>query len=332
MFFLKKNKIKEAFDQELKKTRESFFSRIKNIFLRKSTLKIDIEEFLDHIEEILLSSDIGTKTTIKIIHNLENRIKKEKYEDDQKLYEFLKEEMKVPFMDIKNEGLERTIKKYKKKPYVIMIIGVNGVGKTTTIGKLAFFLKKKGFNLIIGASDTFRAAAIRQLEIWSKRVNIPLIKQHMYADPASVAYDTLQSAKSKNMDVVLIDTAGRLQNKIGLMEELAKISRVMKKVIPEAPHEIILVLDSTTGQNAFEQVKKFSFFVKISSIILTKLEGTAKGGVVIGIVDQFKIPIKYIGIGEKIQDLKEFDGKKFIDSFFLSTTYQKNKEDIINTR
>ncbi|AWU43904.1 signal recognition particle-docking protein FtsY [Blattabacterium sp. (Cryptocercus kyebangensis)] len=323
----KKKEIKVAFDHELKKTRESFFSRVKNIFFRKSKLKVEIDiDVLDHIEEILLSSDIGTKTTIKIINNLEKRIKKEKYEDNQKLYEFLKEEMKVLFMDvIKNESLERTIK-YEKKPYVIMMIGVNGVGKTTTIGKLAFFLKKKGFNLIIGASDTFRAAAIRQLEIWSKKVNIPLIKQqHMQADPASVAYDTLQSAKSKNTDVVLIDTAGRLQNKIGLMEELSKISRVMKKVIPEAPHEIMLVLDATTGQNAFEQVKKFSSFVKVSSIILTKLEGTAKGGVVIGIMDQFKIPIKYIGIGEKIQDLKEFDGKKFIDSFFISTT----KEDII---
>lgn len=314
MFFLKKKDTKETFDRELKKTRESFFSRIKNLFFRKSKLDAD---FIDHIEEVLLSSDIGTKTTIKIINNLEKRIQKEKYKGGiQELYKLLKEEIESMFKNIKNECLEQKIEE-EKKPYVIMIVGVNGVGKTTTIGKLAFFLKKKGFNLIIGAADTFRAAAINQLEIWSNTVSVPLIKQHMYADPASVAYDTLQSAKSRKMDVVLIDTAGRLQNRVGLMEELSKISRVMKKVIPKAPHEIMLVLDATTGQNAFEQVNKFISFVKVSSIILTKLEGTAKGGVVIGIMDQFQIPIKYIGIGEKIQDLKEFDGKKFIDSFFI---------------
>ncbi|WP_185851669.1 signal recognition particle-docking protein FtsY [Blattabacterium cuenoti] len=311
--FLKKEKEK-TFDPELNKTRESFFSKIKNLFFRKSKLDIN---FIDHIEDILLSSDIGTKTTIKIINSLEKKIKKEKYEDIpiQGLYKLLKEEIEVLFVDIQNECLEKKIK-YEKKPYVIMMVGVNGVGKTTTIGKLAFFLKNKKFNVMIGASDTFRAAAVTQLEIWANRANVPLIKQHIHADPASVAYDTLKSAISKNIDVVLIDTAGRLQNRINLMEELSKISRVMKKIIPESPHEIILVLDSSTGQNAFEQVKKFTTFVKVSSLILTKLEGTAKGGVVIGIMDQFKIPIKYIGIGEKIQDLKEFDGKKFVDSFF----------------
>ncbi|WP_185878539.1 signal recognition particle-docking protein FtsY [Blattabacterium cuenoti] len=315
MFFTKNKDTKETFDRELKKTRESFFSRIKNLFFRKSKLDTD---FIDHIEEVLLSSDIGTETTIKIINNLEKRIQKEKYEggEIQELYKLLKEEIEFLFKNIKNECLEQKIEE-ERKPYVIMMVGVNGVGKTTTIGKLAFFLKKKGFNLIIGAADTFRAAAINQLEIWSNTVNVPLIKQHMYADPASVAYDTLQSAQSRKVDVVLIDTAGRLQNRVGLMEELAKISRVMKKVIPKAPHEIMLVLDATTGQNAFEQVKKFISFVKVSSIILTKLEGTAKGGVVVGIMDQFQVPIQYIGVGEKIQDLKEFDGKKFIDSFFL---------------
>ncbi|WP_185853433.1 signal recognition particle-docking protein FtsY [Blattabacterium cuenoti] len=319
MFFLKKEKESEkTFHHELKKTRESFFSKIKNLFLRKSKIETNV---IDHMEDLLLSADIGTTTTIKILNNLEKRIQKEKYKTTQDLYDHLKKEIENLFIDIQNECLEKKIK-YHKKPYVIMMVGVNGVGKTTTIGKLAFFLRKKGFDLIIGASDTFRAAAIDQLEIWANKAQVPLIKQHMHADPASVAYDTLQSAKSRKKDVVLIDTAGRLQNRIGLMEELSKISRVMKKIIPESPHEIMLVLDASTGQNAFEQVKKFTDFVKISSIVLTKIEGTAKGGVVIGIMDQFKIPIQYIGTGEKIQDLKEFDGKKFIDCFFE----EKNNE------
>ncbi|WP_185860814.1 signal recognition particle-docking protein FtsY [Blattabacterium cuenoti] len=310
--FLKKGKNK-TFNHELKKTTESFFSKIKNIFLKKSKIDINV---IDNIEEILLSSDIGTKTTIKIINNLEKRIQKEKYNHSQEIYTFLKKEIENLFIDIENVCLEKKIIKNNKKPYVILIVGVNGVGKTTSIGKLAYFLKKKGFHLLIGAADTFRAAAIDQLEIWSNKVGVPLIKQHMDADPASVAYDTLQSAKSKKKDVVLIDTAGRLQNRISLMEELSKISRVMKKIIPESPHEIMLILDATTGQNAFEQVRQFSSFVKVSSIILTKMEGTAKGGVGIGIMNQFKIPIQYLGIGEKIEDLKVFDGKKFIDSFF----------------
>ncbi|WP_185858617.1 signal recognition particle-docking protein FtsY [Blattabacterium cuenoti] len=317
MFLIKKKKV---FDNELNKTKKSFFYKIKNIFLKKS--KIDPNIIIDSIEEILLSSDIGRETTTKIIQNLENKIKKEKYKKTQDLYDFLNQEIEYIFKNIKNECLEDKIKCYKKKPYVIMVVGVNGVGKTTTIGKLAFLLKKKGFNSIIGAADTFREAAIDQLEIWAKKARVPIVKQHIHADPASVVYDTLQSAKSKKKDVVLIDTAGRLQNRIGLMEELSKISRVMKKVIHESPHEVILILDATTGQNAFEQVKKFTSFVKVSSIILTKIEGTAKGGVVIGIMDQFKIPIQYIGIGEKIQDLKKFDGKEFIDCLFEKKNHE----------
>ncbi|WP_185852243.1 signal recognition particle-docking protein FtsY [Blattabacterium cuenoti] len=312
MFFKKKEKNK-IFDHELKKTRESFFYKIRNIFLKKSKIDINV---IDHIEEILLSADIGTETTIKIISNLEKRIQKEKYKNTQDIYNILKKEIENIFIDIQNVGLEKKITKNNKKPYVILIVGVNGVGKTTTIGKLAFLLKKKGFHVVIGAADTFRAAAIDQLEIWANKAGVPLIKQHMHADPASVAYDTLQSAKSKKKDVVLIDTAGRLQNRISLMEELSKINRVMKKIISESPHETILILDATTGQNAFEQVRQFTSFVQISSIILTKIEGTAKGGVGIGIMDQFKIPIQYLGIGEKIQDLKIFDGKKFVDYFF----------------
>ncbi|WP_185851082.1 signal recognition particle-docking protein FtsY [Blattabacterium cuenoti] len=306
-----------TFHRELKKTRETFFSRIRNLFSASGKKKLDTD-FFDHVEEILLSSDVGIKTTIKIINNLEKKVQdvKNNVVDIKYLYKLLKEEMKLLFMDIKNKCLEDKVEDEKNKPYVIIMIGVNGVGKTTTIGKLAFLLKKKGLNLIIGAADTYRAAAINQLEIWSNLVNVPLIKQHMYADPASVAYDTLQSAKSKKIDVVLIDTAGRFQNRVGLMEELSKISRVLKRVIPNAPHEVMLVLDASTGQNSFEQVRKFITFVKVTSIILTKIEGTAKGGMVLGIMDQFKIPIKYVGIGEKIRDLKKFDGEKFIDSFF----------------
>ncbi len=296
----------------MKKTRGFFFEKIENLFSKKSKIDINI---LDHIEEILLSADIGTKTTIKIINNLEVRVQKEKYKNLQDIYNLLKEEIKN-LIDIENVCLETKIKKNNKKPYVILIVGVNGVGKTTTIGKLAFFLKKKGFHVVIGAADTFRAAAIDQIEIWANKAEVPLIKQHMHADPASVVYDTLQSAKSKKKDVVLIDTAGRLQNRINLMKELSKISRVIKKITSEPPHEIMLILDATTGQNAFEQVRKFTYFVQISSIVLTKIEGTAKGGVIIGIMDQFKIPIQYLGIGEKIQDLKVFDGKKFVNCFF----------------
>ncbi|WP_341660829.1 signal recognition particle-docking protein FtsY [Blattabacterium cuenoti] len=307
-----KKETNKRFNHELKKTRGFFFEKIKNLFSKKSKIDINI---LDHIEEILLSADIGTQTTIKIINNLEVRVQKEKYKNLQDIYNLLKEEIEN-LIDIENVCLETKIKKNKKKPYVILIVGVNGVGKTTTIGKLAFFLKNKGFHVVIGAADTFRAAAIDQIEIWANKAGVPLIKQHMHADPASVVYDTLQSAKSKKKDVVLIDTAGRLQNRINLMKELSKISRVIKKITSEPPHEIMLILDATTGQNAFEQVRKFTYFVQISSIVLTKIEGTAKGGGVIGIMDQFKIPIQYLGIGEKIQDLKVFDGKKFVNCFF----------------
>ncbi|WP_341658865.1 signal recognition particle-docking protein FtsY [Blattabacterium cuenoti] len=307
-----KKETNKIFNHELKKTIGFFFEKIENIFSKKSKIDINI---LDHIEERLLSADIGTQTTIKIINNLEKRVQKEKYKNLQDIYNLLKEEIEN-LIYIENVCLEKKIKKNKKKPYVILVVGVNGVGKTTTIGKLAFFLKKKGFHVVIGAADTFRAAAINQIEIWANKAEVPLVKQHMHADPASVVYDTLQSAKSKKKDVVLIDTAGRLQNRINLMKELSKISRVIKKITSEPPHEVMLILDATTGQNAFEQVRKFTYFVQISSIVLTKIEGTAKGGVVIGIMDQFKIPVQYLGIGEKIQDLKVFDGKKFVNCFF----------------
>ncbi|WP_341655503.1 signal recognition particle-docking protein FtsY [Blattabacterium cuenoti] len=307
-----KKETNKIFNHELKKTIGFFFEKIENIFSKKSKIDINI---LDHIEERLLSADIGTQTTIKIINNLEKRVQKEKYKNLQDIYNLLKEEIEN-LIYIENVCLEKKIKKNKKKPYVILVVGVNGVGKTTTIGKLAFFLKKKGFHVVIGAADTFRAAAINQIEIWANKAEVPLVKQHMHADPASVVYDTLQSAKSKKKDVVLIDTAGRLQNRINLMKELSKISRVIKKITSEPPHEVMLILDATTGQNAFEQVRKFTYFVQISSIVLTKIEGTAKGGVVIGIMDQFKIPIQYLGIGEKIQDLKVFDVKKFVNCFF----------------
>ncbi len=299
MFFFKK-KILER----------SIFSKIKKFFFEKKEKNyID----LDNIEKILLSADIGTKTTINIIKNLENNVNNNKIEI--KIFKkLLYKEINKLLICNKTSLLEKI--KNCKNPYVIMIVGVNGVGKTTTIGKLAFLLKNNGFNPIISASDTFREAAIDQLEIWANRAKVPLIKQHINSDPSSVAYDTLQSAITKKKDVVLIDTAGRLHNKINLMEELSKMSRVIKKLIYNAPNETILILDSTTGQNSFDQTKKFISFSNISSIILTKMDGTAKGGFIINIMDSFKIPIQYIGVGEKIEDLKEFDNKKFINSFF----------------
>ncbi|WP_185872835.1 signal recognition particle-docking protein FtsY [Blattabacterium cuenoti] len=301
--------------KSLEKTKLNFFSKIQTLFSKKQD---NLDNLLDKLENILLSADFGTKTTIKIINNIEQTIKNNNLNIDkiEYLYSILKEEINKIFIKKKYDIIPIYQKiKMSNNPYVIMMIGVNGVGKTTTIGKLAFILKQQGLKLIIGAADTFRAAAINQLEIWTKQIGIPIIKKKN-SDPASVAYDTLQSAISKKMDAVLIDTAGRLQNRIGLMEELSKINRVMKKVIPNAPHEIMLILDANIGQNTFEQVRSFSSFVKISSIIITKLEGTAKGGVLIGIIDQFNIPIQYIGIGEKINDLKEFNQKEFIDSFF----------------
>ncbi|WP_185855596.1 signal recognition particle-docking protein FtsY [Blattabacterium cuenoti] len=317
MFFSKKkekNKNKDI-NTNTNKNKESFFSKIKNFFTKKKSIKI---EDLDEVESILLSADIGVKTTLKIIRNLEKKIKEQEYSvknNEKNLYKFLKKEIQNIFINIKNECLEEKIK-INSRPYVILIVGVNGVGKTTTVGKLAFFLKNKGYSSVIGAADTFRAAAIDQLEIWAKKAKVHLIKQHINADSASVAYDTLESAKSKKIDVAIIDTAGRLHNRINLMEELSKISRVMKKIIIDAPHEVILVLDATTGQNAIEQVKKFFSVLKITSIILTKVEGTAKAGFILSILEKFKIPIKYVGNGEKIEDFKIFNEKKFINSFF----------------
>ncbi|WP_185883017.1 signal recognition particle-docking protein FtsY [Blattabacterium cuenoti] len=309
MFFFRK---KEKFlCKRYKENKSSFFSKLKTFFSKKSKIKIDE---IDNIEKILLTSDIGTETTIKLIQSLEKKIEKNKILDEH-IHDVIKHEILRSFIHVKKESLKNTIDK-NKKPYVFLIVGVNGVGKTTTVGKLSFLLKKMGFNPIIGASDTFREAAIDQLEIWSKMANVPLVKQRIHSDPASVAYDTLQSAISKKRDVVIIDTAGRLHNRTNLMKELFKVKRVIKKVIPEAPHEITLILDATNGQNAFEQVKQFISFIGISSIILTKTDGTAKGGFIIKITDQFKIPILYIGVGEKIEDLKEFNEVKFVDSFF----------------
>ncbi|WP_185868582.1 signal recognition particle-docking protein FtsY [Blattabacterium cuenoti] len=289
----------------------TFFSKIKNFFSKKYEIRI---QDIDEIENLLLSSDIGTKTTIEIINSLEEKIKKNQG-NSKNLYEFLKDEIQNVFSNIHNECLSISIKK-NKKPFVILIVGVNGVGKTTTVGKLAFFFKKKGFSSIIGASDTFREAAIEQLEIWANRANVPIVKQQLRSDPASVAYDTVQSAISKNIDVAIIDTAGRLHNRVSLMNELSKIRRVIKKILGYHPNETILILDGTIGQNALEQVRKFLDFVKISSIILTKMEGTAKGGIIISISNSYKLPIRYMGLGEKIEDLKIFDQEKFINSLF----------------
>ncbi|WP_185877453.1 signal recognition particle-docking protein FtsY [Blattabacterium cuenoti] len=290
----------------------SFLSKIKNFFSNKEKKIVELSD-IDHLEKILLSADIGTDLTVKILKNLEYKIlgKKIKIND---LNGLLKNEI-INFFTEKKYSIEKKITNCNN-PYVCTIVGVNGVGKTTTVGKLAFLLKKKGFNPIIGASDTFRECAIDQLEIWANRAKVPLVKQKINSDPASVAYDTIQSAKSKNKDVVIIDTAGRLHNRTNLMKELSKINRVMKKIIPEAPHETMLVLDATNGQNSFDQTKKFISFVHVSCMILTKLDGTAKGGFVINIMNKFKIPIQYVGIGEKIDDFKEFNEQKFINDFF----------------
>ncbi|WP_185873389.1 signal recognition particle-docking protein FtsY [Blattabacterium cuenoti] len=290
----------------------SFFYKIKKFFFDK---KQDIvkKEDIDNIEKILLSADIGTKITIKIVSNLEKKIKNNNIKIDD-LKKILKNDI-LNIVKVKKKEKESIIKKIEvsKKPYVIMIVGVNGVGKTTTIGKLSFFFKKKGYNPIIGASDTFRESAIEQLEILSKKSQVSIIKQKINSDPASVAYDTVQSAISRKKDIVLIDTAGRLHNRINLMKELSKIDKVIKKLIPKAPHEIILVIDANTGQNAFEQTKNFSYFTKISSIIITKMDGTAKAGFILKILNEYNIPIQYIGIGENLNDLKEFNEEIFID-------------------
>jgi len=310
-FFSKQKK--ETLDEGLKKTKDSFLGKIARAIVGKS--KVD-EEVLDNLEEILITSDVGVETTLKIIGKIEARVKKDKVLGTEELNGILKEEIENLLEENKSGSKPFDLKSENKDPYVIMVVGVNGVGKTTTIGKLAHQFKTTGSKVILGASDTFRAAAVDQLVIWSERVGVPIVQQGMGADPASVAFDTVQSAKSQNADVVIIDTAGRLHNKVNLMNELNKIKRVMDKVIPGAPHEILLVLDGSTGQNAFEQAKQFSQATDINALAVTKLDGTAKGGVVIGISDQMNIPVKYIGVGEKIEDLQLFDKKTFVDSLF----------------
>lgn len=304
---------KEALDQGLDKTKQNFFSKLTRAVGGKSTVDAEV---LDNLEEILVTSDVGVDTTLRIIERIEARVAKDKYLGTSELNQVLREEI-AALLEENNTGEYKEIEiPNQEDPYVIMVVGVNGVGKTTTIGKLAYQLKKQGKSVVLGASDTFRAAAVDQLKIWSKRVDVPIVEQGMNADPASVAFDTLQSAKAKNADVVIIDTAGRLHNKVNLMNELSKIKRVMQKVVPDAPHEILLVLDGSTGQNAYEQAKQFSLATEINALAITKLDGTAKGGVVIGISDQFKIPVKYIGVGEGMEDLQVFNKYEFVDSLF----------------
>ncbi len=310
-FFTKERK--ETLNKGLEATKTSFFSKISKSIIGKSTID---EEVLDRLEEILVTSDVGVETTLKIIQRIEQRVAKDKYLGTSELNQLLKDEIAALLAE-NNGSLAQDFELPKQaKPYVIMVVGVNGVGKTTTIGKLAHQFKQKGYSVVLGASDTFRAAAVDQLTIWAKRVDVPIISHGMNADPAAVAYDTVSSAVAKNHDVVIIDTAGRLHNKINLMNELSKIKNVMKKVVPDAPHEILLVLDASTGQNAIEQAKQFTAATEVNALALTKLDGTAKGGVVIGISDQFNIPVKYIGVGEKIDDLQVFNREEFVDSLF----------------
>ncbi len=302
---------KESLDQGLEKSRTGFFEKMTKAVVGKS--KVD-DEVLDNLEEILIASDVGAATTIKIIERIEERVARDKYVGTDELDRILKEEITALLLE--NPHANTGNIDASKKPYVIMVVGVNGVGKTTTIGKLAYQFKNQGKKVVLGAADTFRAAAVDQLTIWSDRVGVPIVKQNMGSDPASVAFDTLQSAIAQDADVVIIDTAGRLHNKVNLMNELSKIKRVMQKLIPDAPHEILLVLDGSTGQNAFEQAKQFTAATEVNALAVTKLDGTAKGGVVIGISDQFQVPVKYIGVGEKMYDLQIFNGKEFVDSFF----------------
>ena len=315
-FFTKQKK--QDLDEGLEKTKKSFFSKIANTVAGKS--KID-EEVLDNLEEVLVSSDVSVKTTLKIIDRLEQRVKKDKYVGVSELNEILKTEISEMLSENNIEDIKGFDTPSLNEPYVIMVVGVNGVGKTTTIGKLAHQFKNNGKNVVLGAADTFRAAAVEQLTIWSERVGVPIVKQQMGSDPASVAFDTLQSAKAGNADVVLIDTAGRLHNKVNLMNELSKIKNVMQKVIPNAPHEILLVLDGSTGQNAIEQAEQFLKATEVNAMAITKLDGTAKGGVLIGISDQFKIPVKYIGVGEKVDQLQVFNRNAFIDSLFSGSSF-----------
>lgn len=307
-----KNK-KENLDQGLSKTKESVFKKLSRAVIGKS--KVD-DEVLDNLEEVLISSDVGVETTLKIIGRIEERVSRDKYMGVSELNGILKEEIAALLEENNSDDTADFDLPKTEGPYVIMVVGVNGVGKTTTIGKLAYNFKEAGKSVILGAADTFRAAAIEQLEIWANRVDVPIVKQKMGADPASVAYDTLSSAKANNVDLVIIDTAGRLHNKINLMNELTKIKSVMQKIVPGAPHEVLLVLDGSTGQNAFEQAKQFTKATEVTALALTKLDGTAKGGVVIGISDQFKIPVKYIGIGEKMEHLQVFRRREFVESLF----------------
>lgn len=310
--FFSKDK-KESLDKGLSKTKENVFSKIARAVAGKS--KVD-DEVLDNLEEVLITSDVGVHTTLKIIERIEERVARDKYVNTAELNAILKDEV-ASLLTQNNTGDEFDFDaKIDKKPYVIMVVGVNGVGKTTTIGKIAYQFKKAGKKVYLGAADTFRAAAIEQLLIWGERVGVPVVKQQMGSDPASVAFDTLSSAVSNDADVVIIDTAGRLHNKVSLMNELTKIKNVMKKVVPHAPNEVLLVLDGSTGQNAFEQAKQFTLATEVTSMAITKLDGTAKGGVVIGISDQFKIPVRYIGLGEGMEDLQVFRKEEFVDSLF----------------
>jgi len=313
--FFSSKKNKEALDKGVEKTKENVFSRLAKIVLGKSSVDDDV---LDQLEEVLISSDVGVETTIRIIKRIEDRVKREKYVGTDQLNAVLREEI-AELLKSSDSGIKQEEHSVANGPYVIMVVGVNGVGKTTTIGKLAWRFKQDGKKVVIGAADTFRAAAVDQLKIWAERVGVQMVTQGMGADPASVAFDTLKSAVAQQADVVIIDTAGRLHNKVGLMNELSKIRNVMKKVVETAPHEVLLVLDASTGQNAIEQAKQFTAATEVNALALTKLDGTAKGGVVIGISDQFKIPVKYIGVGEGIEDLQPFDRQVFVDSLFSNS-------------
>jgi len=304
---------KETLDKGLEKSKTSFFNKLNKAVAGKS--KVD-DDVLDNLEEVLVTSDVGVDTTLKVIERIEERVARDKYLGTSELNQILREEIAALLSETNiGEATEFTVPQ-DKKPFVIMVVGVNGVGKTTTIGKLAYQFKKQGLKVVLGAADTFRAAAIDQLQVWADRVDVPIVKQNMGSDPASVAFDTLQSAVNQDADVVIIDTAGRLHNKVNLMNELTKVKRVMQKVVGEAPHDVLLVLDGSTGQNAFEQAKQFTAATEVTSLAVTKLDGTAKGGVVIGISDQFKVPVKYIGVGEGVEDLQIFNKYEFVDSFF----------------
>ncbi|MGE5383512.1 MAG: signal recognition particle-docking protein FtsY [Omnitrophica WOR_2 bacterium] len=313
--FLSKDK-KQELDKGLEKTKDNFFSKLSKAVIGKSTVD---EEVLDNLEEILVTSDVGVETTLRIIDRIEKRVARDKYMGVSELNKILREEIIELLDETEHPDLIKEFNFPKREnPYVIMVVGVNGVGKTTTIGKLAWQFKKAGKSVVLGAADTFRAAAVSQLEIWADRVGVPCITQGMGADPASVAFDALKAAIARGADVLIIDTAGRLHNKVNLMNELSKIRKVMQKLMPDAPHEVLLVLDASTGQNAIEQARQFTAATEVNALALTKLDGTAKGGVVIGISDQFKVPVKYIGIGEKITDLQPFVKEEFVDSLFSS--------------